>query len=840
MPPRKFLGSKNLTGRAKEHSQFLEALKLYESRQYKKSVKALDAILKKDSLNVDALALKGLNLLSLGEKKDAENYVKNAVSKIQHIGASAICCHVLGIYMRSTQNYPEAIKWFQTSLDNGSANQQIYRDLATLQTQIGDFKGALASRKTYWEAFLGYRSNWTGLAVAQDINGEHQQAINTLSQFEKLVEGKLGEPELYEHNECLMYKNDIMFRAAGDNKDKLHNVLNHLNEVEKDVFDKYGILNRKAAIYHKLGDSKMASKYMRMLIQRNPDDFQFYERLEEALGIQNDNAKREILYGNLQKFYPRSDPPKFIPLTFIDDKSKLEAKFADYVIVQLNRGVPATFSNVKPLYKSRSEFVSISDKVVNEFFQQVDPYKDPISYVWTCYYLAQHYLYVKDFSKAEYFIDKAIESTPTLVEFYILKGRILKAMGKLDEATEWLEEGRKLDLQDRFINTKTVKYLLRANNVDKAVETVSLFTKNDDSVNGVKDLHLVEASWFIVEQAEAYYRLYLETNKRLHEKLSAIKTHGFGEEDVESQLKELKQLEWLTKKYQGLSLKRFQAVAKMYRQFEDDQLDFHSYCMRKGTPRAYLEMLTWGRKIFENPMYVRAMKGASQIFFQLFDEPVEGKKEFEETFNGIMKENAKKSKKVNSQLNKHREEERKTCIAYSESEDKDVFGLELISSHNPLEAFWNEFYRCYSTKSSEEARDYVLEFEYQYRTGKLALCLAALNKYAKYHGEKSGLTGAMAITLLLSTRESEPFEAIAQKVAFKGCESIKDLPTAERDNHEFDWCAFFTEHYQLDLPSLLFLYKYEPRQRETYKTLILNQISTVRPQHQMQVLQYQL
>lgn len=841
MPPRKFLGSKNLTGRAKEHSQFLEALKLYESRQYRKSVKTLDAILKKDPSNVDALALKGLNLSSMGEKKDAKSYIKSAISKSQAIGASAICCHVLGIYMRSSRNYPEAIKWFQTSLNNGSANQQIYRDLATLQSQVGDYKGVLASRRTYWEAFLGYRSNWTGLAVAQDINGEHKEAINTLSQFEKLVEGKLGEPELYEHNECLMYKNDIMFKAAGDNKDKLHNVLNHLNEVEKDVYDKYGVLERKAAIYHKLGDSKLASKYVRMLIQRNPDDFGYYEHLEKVLNIQNDNEKREILYANLQKLYPRSDPPKFIQLTFIDDKTKLETKFTDYVITQLKRGVPATFGNVKPLYRNRSQLiVPISDKVVNEFFQQTDPYKDPIGYVWTCYYLAQHYLYLKDFSKAQSFIDKALESTPTLVEFYILKGRVLKASGKLDEATEWLEEGRKLDLQDRFINTKTAKYLLRANNIDKAVETVSMFTKNDDSVNGVKDLHLVEASWFIVEQAEAYYRLHLETKKELHEKLTAVKSQGFNEDEVESQLKELKQLEWSVKKYQGLSLKRFQAVARMYRQFEDDQLDFHSYCMRKGTPRAYLEMLDWGRKIYKNPMYVRSLRGASKIFFQLHDEPAENKKQFEDTFNGIMKENAKKSKKVNSQLNKQREDERKACIAYSESEDKDVFGLELLSSPEPLETFWNEFYKNYANKSSEENRDYVLEFEYQYRNGKLALCLAALNKYAKYHGEKSGLAGAMAIILLLATRESEPFEAIAQKVAFKGCESIADLPLQERDNQEFDWSSFFTKHYKQDLESLLFLYMHEPRQAETYKALILDEISSARPQLQMQVLQYKL
>ena len=125
--------------------------------------------------------------------------------------------------------------------------------------------------------------------------------------------------------------------------------------------------------------------------------------------------------------------------------------------------------------------------------QGLDHMHDPIPFIWTSYYLAQHYLFVNDFPKAQEYINAALNHTPTLVEFYILKARIMKHLGLMDTAAETLEEGRQLDLQDRFINCKTVKYFLRANNIDKAVEIASLFTKNDDSINGIKDLHLVEA-----------------------------------------------------------------------------------------------------------------------------------------------------------------------------------------------------------------------------------------------------------------------------------------------------------------------------------------------------------
>lgn len=41
----------------------------------------------------------------------------------------------------------------------------------------------------------------------------------------------------------------------------------------------------------------------------------------------------------------------------------------------------------------------------------------------------------------------------------------------------------------------------------------------------------------------------------------------------------------------GRALKKFLAVEKHYADITEDQFDFHSYCLRKMTLRAYIEML---------------------------------------------------------------------------------------------------------------------------------------------------------------------------------------------------------------------------------------------------------
>lgn len=104
---------------------------------------------------------------------------------------------------------------------------------------------------------------------------------------------------------------------------------------------------------------------------------------------------------------------------------------------------------------------------------------DPTTYVWSLYFLAQHHSYVSPTNPetALHFINTALEHTPTLPELYMIKARILKRCGDPIGASQAMEDARALDLQDRFLNTKSAKYLLRDGQIEHANSVLGLFTK---------------------------------------------------------------------------------------------------------------------------------------------------------------------------------------------------------------------------------------------------------------------------------------------------------------------------------------------------------------------------
>jgi len=106
--------------------------------------------------------------------------------------------------------------------------------------------------------------------------------------------------------------------------------------------------------------------------------------------------------------------------------------------VALRKGVPSLFVNLKNLYIDPVK-ETIIEKLVEEYLQNLKTHKTftkssssddeiepPTAYLWTLYLLAQHYDNKRDTMKALELIDEAIEHTPTLVELYMTKGRILK------------------------------------------------------------------------------------------------------------------------------------------------------------------------------------------------------------------------------------------------------------------------------------------------------------------------------------------------------------------------------------------------------------------------------
>jgi tetratricopeptide (TPR) repeat protein len=101
----------------------------------------------------------------------------------------------------------------------------------------------------------------------------------------------------------------------------------------------------------------------------------------------------------------------------------------------------------------------------------------PTTYLWSLYFLSQHYLHLRQYPRVLSLLDLAISQTPTLPELYTCRARVLKRSGDIFGAARSLNEARLLDLQDRFLNTKCAKYRLRAGLSDEAQEIFGLFTK---------------------------------------------------------------------------------------------------------------------------------------------------------------------------------------------------------------------------------------------------------------------------------------------------------------------------------------------------------------------------
>lgn len=631
--------------RSKDDNNFREALRLYENKQYKKTIKLLDTIIKRNPAHNESVALKGLALYysELPEKKDAEQYILRASEKGSQ---DPVVCHITGLYYRASKKYAEAAKWYQSAMDNNSTNMGILRDLSSCLSQTRDYKHLVKARIGYLDDQPGYRANWTAAAVAHYLNGSYKNCETVLSKIQDLVKGNLTDADMFENSECLLFKNRAI-AATGDYQRALDD-LDAITETG-DVYDGVKLLEYRAEYLEKLGRPQEASLAFRKLLKRNPENFQYYYDLERTLGTTDLPARTRLaLYEKLAKFYPRSDPVRFIPLTFLTGEL-FEKKAKEYLVSQLSRGVPATFVNVKPLYRRKLNRPVLL-KIALEFYEANDD-KDPMNHTWAGYFLAQHFYRCGDYEQAMRYIDEAIAVTPTLVELYIVKARILKRTNKLREAAETMEKARNLDLQDRFINSKAIKYFLRDNQIRKAVDVASLFTRNEDAPNGVQDLHLMQCTWFLTESAEAYFRLY---------KLALKKWQSTGSDDDKKDV-ELNL---------GLALKRYQAVIKVFGEYSDDQFDFHHYSMRKGTPTTYLSMMSWEDGLYHEPLFLRSAVGITRLYLEVLG-------------------NQAKVQELLQPRKSHKEskQQQEELVNYSRdyAKDDDVFGEKVIRSLCGLE-----------------------------------------------------------------------------------------------------------------------------------------------------------
>jgi HEAT repeat protein len=173
-----------------------------------------------------------------------------------------------------------------------------------------------------------------------------------------------------------------------------------------------------------------------------------------------------------------------------------------YIVAGLERGVPSLFVDIKSLYENSDKMAVVGELVEDVvtkleaetslhgdgtlcYFsantERIDTTPPPTTLLWAYYFLALHLAHPRhpspDHIRALELLDKAIEHTPTLPELYMARAMVLKRAGDATSAAREMELARALDGQDRYVNGKAGKYLMRAGQGDKAIEVLGLFTK---------------------------------------------------------------------------------------------------------------------------------------------------------------------------------------------------------------------------------------------------------------------------------------------------------------------------------------------------------------------------
>uniref|UniRef100_A0A8P0SWU6 N-alpha-acetyltransferase 16, NatA auxiliary subunit n=3 Tax=Canis lupus familiaris TaxID=9615 RepID=A0A8P0SWU6_CANLF len=647
--------------------------KCYEQKQYKNGLKFCKMILSnpKFAEHGETLAMKGLTLNCLGKKEEAYEFVRKG---LRNDVKSHVCWHVYGLLQRSDKKYDEAIKCYRNALKLDKDNLQILRDLSLLQIQMRDLEGYRETRYQLLQLRPTQRASWIGYAIAYHLLKDYDMALKLLEEFRQTQQVPPNKID-YEYSELILYQNQVMREA-----DLFQESLEHIETYEKQICDKLLVEEIKGEMLLKLGRLKEASEVFKNLIDRNAENWCYYEGLEKALQLS-------------EKFRELMD--KFLRVNF-------------------SKGCPPLFTTLKSLYYNTEKISIIQELVTNyeaslktcDFFS---PYENgekepPTTLLWVQYFLAQHFDKLGQYSLALDYINAAIASTPTLIELFYMKAKIYKHIGNLKEAAKWMDEAQSLDTADRFINSKCAKYMLRANMIKEAEEMCSKFTR--EGTSAMENLNEMQCMWFQTECISAYQRLgrYGDALKKCHE----VERHFF--------------------------------------EITDDQFDFHTYCMRKMTLRAYVDLLRLEDVLRRHAFYFKAARSAIEIYLKLYDNPLtnESKQQEINSENLSAKElkkmlskqrrAQKKAKLEEERKHAERERQQKNQKKKRDEEEEEASGLkeELIPEkleriENPLEEAI-KFLIPLKNLVADNIDTHLLAFEIYFRKGKFLLMLQSVKR----------------------------------------------------------------------------------------------------------------
>ncbi|EWM30147.1 tetratricopeptide repeat-containing protein [Nannochloropsis gaditana] len=642
----------------KEHDLFRSIVKFYETKQYKKGLKAADSILRKYPSHGETQAMKGLILNCMERKEEAYELVKQG---LRNDVRSHVCWHVFGLLHRSDRNHGEAIKCYLNALRIDTSNMQILKDLANLQVQMRDLDGFVETRRKILSENCKLKVHWIGFVLANHLSGDLGMALSVIDSFLGTLEKR---ERGFEEGELVLYKAMLLEQAG-----RKEEALSWLESQKSFVMDGLAWRTRRAHLLLASEQFEKALEAYRALLAENSENYEYHLGWQCALlrrdssnsaamfaqpqaslpssaaGDLDEAASQQLLaaYGELARAEPHSLVCEKVPLTFLEGEA-FKTRVDAYMRRHLARGLPALGSELAALFRTedpengrRIQAKDAYDLRKNKRFQivqlLVDEYIETLAMtgafpspttsvapcqngshppssspspstsqafdvtttlLWAKYLKVQLLESAGEIPEALKLLEECLaacgEDTGAKLDFLQRRARLLKKGGRVTDAAVVMDEARQLDLSDRYLNNQTTKYLLRAGQVEAAQNVIALFAKHE----GDPQVYLtdMQCMWYELEWAHATFS-------------EATKPSGGGRALI------------------AKALKRYVAVEKHFADFVEDQFDFHNYCVRKMTLRAYVDVLRLEDGLLAHPYYLAAARGMLDCYMAVLEMPKE-------------------------------------------------------------------------------------------------------------------------------------------------------------------------------------------------------------------------
>lgn len=468
--------------------------KYYEHKQYKKGLKVCEQILKKHPAHGESLAMKGLFLSNLSRKEEGYEHVRQG---LKHSLRSHVCWHVYGLLYRADKNYDEAMKCYRNALRFDRENGQILRDLAVLQLQMRHYAGLCETRYQLLSLRPVVRLNWISLAIAYHLSQKHDQAVGVLDAVLDTfpLDSQTRACHL-EQGELFFYKSSILEEAG-----RLPDALRALDRTNFAVLDALEWEERRASLLLRLGRHQDAAAVWQRLLDYNPDSRTAL--LNHLRSSPTAPEERSRVLQALHEKYPRSLLIRFEAIRHAPP-DRLEHCLADLILPMARKGVLSALNAIRQLYRSPANGPALNRLCARVAAEVASGSEE--SAPWCHVLMAQHFSLLGDAQQALHHMERAAECRPDVPEIFLYYAKVLRRLGSPHRAADTLNYARLLDPSDRFLNSKTVKYFLRAGRVEEAKRLAVVFVKKGDFATQLQDLLDMQAIWFSHELGCAYQR----------------------------------------------------------------------------------------------------------------------------------------------------------------------------------------------------------------------------------------------------------------------------------------------------------------------------------------------